>query len=103
MEIELKRARELDDVEVDTLLAQGQWTQAVTRSYFGLFCLARALVFAQQLSPADETRELRNLDRLDDEAQQVAWTEAAARQARGGLKAFRLAVEKRLRETDGTE
>jgi hypothetical protein len=84
--------------EVEGLLARGQWSAVVTRSYYGMFCLARALVFYQESAPADQTRELRKLDRLTDDAERVAFDETVARQSQGGLLTFRAAVEGRLRE-----
>lgn len=91
----MSRARELAE-EAETHLAQGQWTPAVTSSYGAMFHLARALVFGGDFSPADETRELRNLERLPEEASTVAYPEEMARLAREQLVAFRAAVERRL-------
>ncbi len=95
LETELNRARELAE-ESERHLAAGHWTGVVTSSYGAMFHLARALVYHGELPKADETRELRNLERLPDDAASLAFDEATARFSREQLLAFRAAVEKRI-------
>lgn len=95
VETELNRARELE-AQSERHLAAGHWTATVTSSYGAMFHLARALIYYGQLDKADETRELRNLERLPDEAATVAFDEPTARLSREQLLAFRAAVDKKM-------
>ena len=95
--VEMNRARELA-AEAEALHAQGQWTGVVTRSYGAMFHLARALVYGGNFAPAEQTRELRNLERLPEEAATVAYNEDWAKLSRDQLAAFRSAVERRLKD-----
>lgn len=95
VEIELNRARELEK-ESELHLVAGRWTGVVTSSYGAMFHLARALIYHGRFEKAEETRELRNLERLPEEAATVAFDEATARLSREQLLAFRAAVESKL-------
>jgi len=95
VETELNRARDLEQ-RCEQQLAEGRWTGVVTSAYGAMFHLARALIYHGQLPKDEETRELRNLERLPEEAATVAYDEATARLSREQLLAFKAAVENKM-------
>ena len=120
-ELELARAVEVSE-EVEVLLTARKWTGAVARTYYAMFHLARALLFALGLEatthagvahllnvhlvragrfPAAQVRALRQLQRLREDADYdpaMVFDEAAALDSRAWLVDFRGQAEALVEE-----